>query len=741
MANFSRLHITSTPILVLGLFLLSANAMADIVERSNPNNEYTASGTDVSTVQLAANAASGDVIKVLNTESTTATFSSSLGSNAYTVRTFTIQSANENQQTIKVTAGRCYDLNTAAQNYNFTFENLFFQGSNTATYAHGKFIIQSTTDSTLSLDLTNVTFKQFKGTNSGTKNAYGGVLRSQCPVTITGDNVKFIENGSCEGGAIHVTAALTITVDNLSFEKSSSSKTQGGAIYSTGNTSITGNTISFISNTAATHAGGIRVNNGDATLTIKGNSITFDSNKASGNDGGAINANNIEIIGTGTNPVIKFEKNEAKNVAGAIVGYTKVTLTTGSFYFDKNKLTNGYTGGRSGGAIETDLLSITDANEVSFTNNVSLYKGGAINLGSASSCSGTIEAKTILFRNNSASNYGGAINGGTFAFSGSGTTASFTGNTAGTSGNDIYLIGTSGTVLSFTNSGTYSFDGGICLANEGANTVIDQAQVTIAGRTNDTTNTYQLQTVTISNGGALTANLDYINSLTGTFNVGTADTVGTLELNVSGTEPVLLDGVSIVSTNKGEVKKTGDGTLQIYTAAAGLVNAHSFVVSSGRLDMKEFFTGSLEIGEDVDGTYTEATFSPGNSVGDLTIDGTFTLHSGSTLFIEQEGSRIDTLSATTVVVESDSILDMPIDSLQPGMSTPIIQSTNAFGGDMANDAFWNGLLTSEDAYYWNLTVVNGNTVVASVDANAVPEPSTWALLVLGVVVLFLRKRR
>ena len=721
----------------MGLILLSANAMADVVERSNPNNEYTASGTDVSTVQSAANAASGDVIKVLNTESTTATFSSSLGSNAYTVRTFTIQSANENQQTIKVTAGRCYDLNTAAQNYNFTFENLFFQGSNTATYAHGKFIIQSTTDSTLSLDLTNVTFKQFKGTNSGTKNAYGGVLRSQCPVTITGDNVKFIENGSCEGGAIHVTAALTITVDNLSFEKSSSSKTQGGAIYSTGNTSITGNTISFSGNTAATHAGGIRVNNENATLTIKGNCITFDSNKASGNDGGAINANNIEITGTGTNPVIKFEKNESKNVGGAIVAYTKLTLKTGSFYFDKNKLTNGYTGGRSGGAIETSNLSITEAKVASFTNNVSLHAGGAVNLGYTGS--GTIEAETILFQNNSASDYGGAINGGTFAFSGSGTTATFTGNTAG-QGNDIYLNGTSGTVLSFTNNGTYSFDGGIYLENANANTVINQAQVTIAGRENDTTNTYQLQNVTISNGGKLTANLDYIDSLTGTFNVGTADTAGTLELNVSGETPVLLDGVSIVSTNKGEVKKTGDGTLQIYTAAAGLVDADSFVVSSGRLDMKEYFSGTLEIGELIDGSYTEATFSPGNSVGSLDIVGTFILNSGSTLLIEQDATGIDTLSATTVFVESDSILDLPIDSLQPGMSTPIIQSTNAFEGAMANDEFWNKLLTSEDAYYWNLKVVNGNTVMASVDANAVPEPSTWALLALGVVVLFLRKR-
>ena len=34
----------------------------------------------------------------------------------------------------------------------------------------------------------------------------------------------------------------------------------------------------------------------------------------------------------------------------------------------------------------------------------------------------------------------------------------------------------------------------------------------------------------------------------------------------------------------------------------------------------------------------------------------------------------------------------------------------------------------------------GDTVYATLDANAVPEPSTWALLILGVITLFLRKR-
>ena len=38
--------------------------------------------------------------------------------------------------------------------------------------------------------------------------------------------------------------------------------------------------------------------------------------------------------------------------------------------------------------------------------------------------------------------------------------------------------------------------------------------------------------------------------------------------------------------------------------------------------------------------------------------------------------------------------------------------------------------------YW----LNADGSITLGDANAIPEPSTWALLVLGVVVLFLRKR-
>ena len=84
-----------------------------------------------------------------------------------------------------------------------------------------------------------------------------------------------------------------------------------------------------------------------------------------------------------------------------------------------------------------------------------------------------------------------------------------------------------------------------------------------------------------------------------------------------------------------------------------------------------------------------------------------------------------------------------VDLLGFGFSDkPWITYTNFLYVQLIQDFIKNGafgLLSEEDAYFWNLKV-EGDTVYATMDANAVPEPSTWALLVLGVIGLLLRKR-
>ncbi len=188
----------------------------------------------------------------------------------------------------------------------------------------------------------------------------------------------------------------------------------------------------------------------------------------------------------------------------------------------------------------------------------------------------------------------------------------------------------------------------------------------------------------------------------------------------------------IGSIKANSIEKTGDGTLQIYSSAAGQVDAGHFLVSSGRLDMKEYYKGTMQV-------KSGATMSPGNSVGTLTIDGAFILDTAATLLMEQDASGMDKLIASSFTVSPDSVLELTYGG-GSGVYDILVQSNGDFTGDYATDAFWNGLLTPGSDYYWNLTV-SGNIVRAYVDANAIPEPSTWALLILGAAgLLYWRKR-
>ena len=198
------------------------------------------------------------------------------------------------------------------------------------------------------------------------------------------------------------------------------------------------------------------------------------------------------------------------------------------------------------------------------------------------------------------------------------------------------------------------------------------------------------------------------------------------------------------------IKKTGDETLQIYASAEGMVNASSFIVSSGRLDMKDYFTGTLEVGENLgNGSYTTAVLSPGNSVGTLTVDGDYTLNPGSTLLIEIGKDEQGNVVADKLIVTGDatfmpgSIIDIVLDdasSLVGGETFEgvIITANNIVSIDNVKAAI--------RSYYFDVQVTpEGNNIIrlsATLDPNAVPEPSTWALLALGAAgLMYWRKRK
>ena len=651
--------------LVLGLFVLTASAMADIVERYNAGGTLTGSGTDVAAVQNADGLAENDVIII----SGTATHNTGI---AQTIQNFTIRSSQAGvKQTIKAGNTRLYNFNDGVKTYNINLKDLDYQGYSSAVGNAIGLFMHTSPNLTLNINTDNVSFTGFKnaGYHGGvfgldgagnlnivatnglvfdgnrTNASTGGAIHvNNGTLSIKADTLTFKNSYAATiGGAIYAGNKVTIEADSMTFESNSAGGGQGGAIYSKHDTLISGNTILFKSNSSTAHAGAIRLDNSSATLTIKGNSVTFDNNNGAGNEGGAICAHKLVMNGTSASSVTTFKNNKTKNFGGAICAYTEATFKTGSFYFDNNSFSTRYTtNGYGGGAMTTNKLTISDVNVLSFTKNNSAYNGGAINL--TASGVANIEAKTIIFEdnvandhggaihgqtdalvsitgesisfarnsnktgdggairmanstvnvsgknadtvitfsnnvskglggaisaranlsngaftfeNNSAGTYGGAIHGGIVAFSGDGTSAVFTGNTAVSGGNDLNVS----VSLSFTDDGTYSFDGGIRLANDDTTMTIDKAQVTVSGRANDATNIYQLKNTTITNGGKLTANLDNINSFTGAFNLGYTGTTGTLELNLGAGLAREFSLTDVSFSGDGTLVKSGTGTV------------------------------------------------------------------------------------------------------------------------------------------------------------------------------------
>ena len=277
-------------------------------------------------------------------------------------------------------------------------------------------------------------------------------------------------------------------------------------------------------------------------------------------------------------------------------GDSTVNLTTDNVTFSGN------TAGIYGGAIYSER-SLTISGETTFIGNKALNDGaGAIYVERGKRL--TISGKTTF--NGNTADYGGAIyvSHDQIIFEGDGSVGTFTNNVS-TETKYMHAIGHDMRIyegsLIFRNNGTYSFDGGITVPQ--GSTDIDEAQVTIAGREDCATNRYQLWDVTISNGGKLTANLDYINNIEST-PIKLTDSVSLVEL----TNDILDQSATIKSS-------TGNGTFILeYIAAEGNVQKESLVISSGRIDAKGCMKATIEVGSD-------ATFSPGNSVGHLDIDG------------------------------------------------------------------------------------------------------------------------
>ena len=429
-------------------------------------------------------------------------------------------------------------------------------------------------------------------------------------------------------------------------------------------------------------------------------------------------------------------------------------------------------------------LSFANVNGILTDNNPVMTSGSILTVaGSTLSVEcGTVNAGTIT-NNGTIDLTGGTFNMGTGGISGGGT-INLAGGTV-TSGAETLAEAQRGSWISSANAtltgtgdsrvtfapaantsitwvGELSGEGGLIL--DGAGTLSLASPSTYTGLTSVNSGTFEIAfpspTTEVTIASIEMANNTSFNVASGTVSFTDADvTLKNLSggsLNDDGTiavsshlnaDKLTLDNdyeTKYVGTiTAGTIEKTGDGTLLLYAAADGAgIHAERFIVSSGRLDMKDYFVGTLEVKEG-------ATLSPGNSVGTLTVDGELILKSGAILLIEQDETGIDKIIVNTLTDDSianDAVLQLALTSVQPGQTYEIfIQkdedgNVKDFDGKYADEGFWTSLLSPESAYYWNLTL-DGNVVMATMDANAVPEPSTWALLILGAAgLLYWRKK-
>jgi hypothetical protein len=249
------------------------------------------------------------------------------------------------------------------------------------------------------------------------------------PVVFEKCKFDTLQNTVSNGGALSCSSGSVVKLASCKFlNNQGNGGNNGGAISCTG-TQMKISGCSFSSNRGVLGGGAIFITSGLCEITDS----TFDNNRCTTGNGGAVSISGGTCMIAGST----FTGNYAEYSGGAIIN-SGICWISDNCIFSGNFLTTTSYGYSFGGVItNSGSCWIMDSSIIG--NNIPVSSGGGIYN------SGTLTITNSHIQNNSIDNGSG---GGVYSSSGTVnfTDSYFTGNTATTSGNNVYIQGTDGRI-------------------------------------------------------------------------------------------------------------------------------------------------------------------------------------------------------------------------------------------------------------------------------------------------------